>query len=340
MLAQHRVQAWFYEKEHDEELTRRRGASESRSAEAPERNVLPTAVVITENHRFSVQFPSSAALGPQASAWPHFRVFTPRGPKCMLAHGFAGSSRSPARGPSGAGCRPFVDFRIASPLASEMKYQNVCVEGFGYTLAEEIVTSEEIETWLKPLYDRLRLSPGRLEMLTGIRQRRFWPRGELPSQKSVESAARALQAASVDPREIGCLIHASVCRDFLEPATACTVHHRLGLPHECLIYDVSNACLGILDGIVQVANMIELGQIRAGLVVGTEGGRQLVETTIARLNADTTLGRNELKRAIASLTIGSGSVGRAVDAPRFEPHAKPLARRHGPHRHALSRPVP
>ena len=69
---------------------------------------------------------------------------------------------------------------------------------------------------------------------------------------------------------------------FFEPATACTVHHRLGLPNDCLIYDVSNACLGILNGIVQVANMIELGQIRAGLVVGTEGGRQLVETTIAR----------------------------------------------------------
>ena len=201
-----------------------------------------------------------------------------------------------------------VRFRSASPLASEMKYQNVCLESFGYTLPEEIVTSKQIESWLKPLYDRLRLSPGRLEMMTGIRERRFWPRGELPSQKSVESAARALQAASVDPREIGCLIHASVCRDYLEPATACTVHHRLGLPHECLIYDVSNACLGILNGIVQVANMIELGQIRAGLVVGTEGGRQLVETTIARLNADTTLGRNELKRAIASLTIGSGSV--------------------------------
>jgi 3-oxoacyl-[acyl-carrier-protein] synthase III len=189
-----------------------------------------------------------------------------------------------------------------------MKYQNVCLEGFGYTLADEIVSSEELENWLKPLYDRLRLSTGRLEMITGIRERRFWPRGTLPSEKSVESGARAIQATGVDPHEIGCLIHASVCRDFLEPATACTVHHRLGLSQRCLIYDVSNACLGILNGIVQVANMIELGQIRAGLVVGTEGSRQLVETTVAELNENTTLSRNDLKSAIASLTIGSGSV--------------------------------
>jgi len=58
---------------------------------------------------------------------------------------------------------------------------------------------------------------------------------------------------------------------------------------------------------VQVANMIELGQVRAGLVVGSEGGRQLVETTIAELNANASLAREDVKRAVASLTIGSAS---------------------------------
>jgi 3-oxoacyl-[acyl-carrier-protein] synthase-3 len=189
-----------------------------------------------------------------------------------------------------------------------MKYQHVCIAGFGHTPAEEIVSSEQLEAWLAPLYRRLRLQPGRLELITGIRERRFWPRGMLPSEKSVASAEHAIGAAGIDRGKIGALIHASVCRDHLEPATACTVHHRLGLGNHCLIYDVSNACLGILNGIVQVANMIELGQIRAGLVVGTEGSRQLVETTIAQLNTDETIGRSDLKRAIASLTIGSGSV--------------------------------
>jgi acyl-CoA:acyl-CoA alkyltransferase len=56
-----------------------------------------------------------------------------------------------------------------------------------------------------------------------------------------------------------------------------------------------------------VANMIELGQIRAGVVVGTESGRALVESTIAHLNSDTSLSRQDIKTAFASLTIGSGS---------------------------------
>ena len=188
-----------------------------------------------------------------------------------------------------------------------MHYQNVCLEALGYTLPEEIVTSDEIERRLAPLYQRLRLPEGRLELMTGIRQRRFWAPGVLPSDQSVESGQRALRAADLDRRHIGALIHGSVCRDYLEPATACRVHHRLGLPPQCLIYDVSNACLGLMNGVLQAANMIELGQIRAALVVGTESSRPLVETTIDALNRDTSLTRAQVKQAFASLTIGSGS---------------------------------
>ena len=71
--------------------------------------------------------------------------------------------------------------------------------------------------------------------------------------------------------------------------------------------DVSNACLGLLNGIVQVANMVELGQIRAGLVVGTEDCRALLENTVEILNRDTSLTRDQVKQVVASLTIGSGS---------------------------------
>jgi len=188
-----------------------------------------------------------------------------------------------------------------------MRYQNVFVEGLACTLPEEIVTSAEIEARLSPLYRRLRLPEGRLELMTGIRERRFWPAGMLPSAASIETADKLLASSGIDRREIGALVHGSVCRDYLEPATAAGVHHALGLPADCLVYDVSNACLGLLNGMIQVAAMIELGQIRAGLVVGTEDARPLVENTIRALNTDETLSRDAMKLAVASLTIGSGS---------------------------------
>ncbi len=200
-----------------------------------------------------------------------------------------------------------VPCRDFQPLQDAMHYQNVCLEAFGYTLPQEIVTSEEIERRLEPLYRRLRLPAGRLELMSGIGERRFWEPEVLPSDKSVESGEKALRAAGLERRHVGALIHGSVCRDYLEPATACRVHHRLGLPPACTIYDVSNACLGLLNGILQAANMIELGHVRAALVVGTESSRPLIETTIETLNRDLSLTREAVKSAVASLTIGSGS---------------------------------
>jgi len=188
-----------------------------------------------------------------------------------------------------------------------MRYQHVCLEALGYSLPEQVVTSDELEHRLAPAYERLRLPAGRLELITGIRQRRFFPSGTSPGRISAQSAQRALEVSGIEPRHIGALVHGSVCRDYLEPATACGVHHALRLPPNCLVYDVSNACLGLLTGLLQVANMIELGQIRAGLVVGTECGRALVENTIERLNRDPAIDRQGVKQFVASLTIGSAS---------------------------------
>jgi 3-oxoacyl-[acyl-carrier-protein] synthase-3 len=188
-----------------------------------------------------------------------------------------------------------------------MRYENVCLETIAHILPDEIVTSEEIEARLEPLYTRLRLPQGRLELMTGIRERRFWPPGMFVGEQSIVTAEKAIAQSGIEKKYFGALLHGSVCRDYLEPATACGVHHTLGLPRECVVYDLSNACLGLLNGAVQIANMIELGQIRAGVVVGTENGRQLVENTIRQLNGDTSLSRNDIKLSVASMTIGSGS---------------------------------
>ncbi|MFP6768082.1 MAG: 3-oxoacyl-[acyl-carrier-protein] synthase III C-terminal domain-containing protein, partial [Planctomycetaceae bacterium] len=63
----------------------------------------------------------------------------------------------------------------------------------------------------------------------------------------------------------------------------------------------------LLNGCLLLANMIELGQVSAGVIVGTEIGRGLVEGTIETLLADDSLTRQTIKPAFASLTIGSGS---------------------------------
>ncbi len=188
-----------------------------------------------------------------------------------------------------------------------MRFANVCLESIGAEIPAETWSSDAIEARLSPLYDRLNLPAGRLELMSGITERRVWSPGTMPSGPSIESCKDALEIASFDRGRVGCLIHASVCRDFLEPATASRVHHGVDLPSRCWVYDVSNACLGLINGAVQIASMIEAGVIEAGIVVGTENSRPLLEQTIATLNADASITRKTVKPAFASLTIGSGS---------------------------------
>jgi len=188
-----------------------------------------------------------------------------------------------------------------------MRYQHVCVEAVSYLLPPHVVTSDEIESQLGPVYRKLGLPEGRLELMTGIRERRFWDRGIRPGQISAVTAELAITASGLARERFGCLIHGSVCRDQLEPATASGVHHAVHLPNSAVVLDVSNACLGLLNGVLLLANMIELGQVQAGVIVGTEDGRDLVEGTIESLLANPDVTRNDVKLAFASLTIGCGS---------------------------------
>jgi 3-oxoacyl-[acyl-carrier-protein] synthase III len=188
-----------------------------------------------------------------------------------------------------------------------MRYQHVCIETFAAILPPHVVTSAEIEARLTPVYERLGLPAGRLELMSGIRERRFFEPGTRPGQVSARTAQLCLAHSGIDPRSIGAVVHGSVCRDQMEPATAAGVHHALGVPDDCFVLDVSNACLGLLNGALLIADLIETGRIRAGIVVGTEIGRPLVEGTIDSLLADSTLTRQSIKPAFASLTIGSGS---------------------------------
>ena len=186
-----------------------------------------------------------------------------------------------------------------------MRFNNVNLESLGYYLPENIVSSDDLERRLAPVYDRLKLSVGRLEMMSGIKERRFYDEGVLPSEISSKAGEVAIQKSGLDRSEIGCLINASVCRDFLEPATATVIHNNLKLPQNSAVFDISNACLGVLNGMLHVANMIEMGQISAGLIVAGENGGPLVNATIENLLARPEVNRNDVKTAFASLTIGS-----------------------------------
>ncbi len=189
-----------------------------------------------------------------------------------------------------------------------IQYSKVCLHTFGYELPPRILTSEDIEKRLAPVYERLKLTPGRLELMSGIKERRLWPPDTRPSQVATLAGKAVLKKGDIAAQEVRCLIFTSVSRDMMEPATASFVHRNLGLSGDCLVFDLSNACLGFLDGMIMLANMIELGQVDNGLVVSGETAEELIESTMTSLLSDDTMSRKGIKPAFASLTIGSGAV--------------------------------
>lgn len=188
-----------------------------------------------------------------------------------------------------------------------MLFENVSILGLAHVDAPHRVSSAEIEDRLAPAFARFGMRPDILRTIAGIEARRFWDEGTMPSDAATLAAEKVLAETGLDRGRVGVLVNTSVCRDYVEPSTACIVHGNLGLRPHCRNFDLGNACLAFIDGMELVAALIERGEIDYGLIVDGEGSRYVIEQTIARMLSDEAT--PELLRAqFATLTLGSGAV--------------------------------
>ena len=184
--------------------------------------------------------------------------------------------------------------------------------------ASRVVSSAAFDEALADTYRRVGLRPGLLERLAGIRERRWWADGVTFVDGAAEAGAKAVSESGVDPAAIGLMVNTSVSRRYLEPSTAVAVHHALGLPRSCQNFDVTNACLGFVNGMELAAAMIDSGMVEYALIVNGEDSRPVQERTIERLNGPGTVSQDVLAQ-FATLTLGSGAaamvLGRADEHP-------------------------
>jgi 3-oxoacyl-[acyl-carrier-protein] synthase III len=184
--------------------------------------------------------------------------------------------------------------------------------------AARVVTSAELDDRLTDTYQRVRLRPGLLERLVGIRERRWWPDGVTFVDGAAMAGAKAISESGIDPSDIGLMVNTSVSRQHLEPSTATAVHHALGLPSSCQNFDVTNACLGFVNGMELAGAMIDAGFVDYALVVNGEDSQTVQELTIDNLSRPGTTSRDVISQ-FATLTLGSGAaamvLGRADRHP-------------------------
>ena len=185
------------------------------------------------------------------------------------------------------------------------------IESLATIDAPDVVTSDWIEKQFADTLERLGVPFGILEGLTGIKERRVWPIDVRYYKEAVKVAEKAIEKANIDPQEIGCLINASVCRDYIEPSQASLVHGDMyggeGLSPDCLNFDVTNACLSFVNAMDIMRLLIDAGRVKYGLIVSCEGSRYALDSTLELLSKPD-CDMQTFRDNFALLTIGSANV--------------------------------
>lgn len=196
-----------------------------------------------------------------------------------------------------------------------MKFSNVYIDAIGYELPSSVVMTSDLEDELSDVYEKLNIPQGQIEEMTGIYERRWWKHGSVMSDCAAAAGRRAFEKCSVKPEDIGMLVYSGVCRDNFEPATAAAAAGKLGIGGNALVFDIGSACLGVINGIIEVASHIELGHIKAGMVISSESAREINTVTIEKMKEFCSI--DFFLQSIAVLTGGSGAVGVIVTDGSF-----------------------
>jgi 3-oxoacyl-[acyl-carrier-protein] synthase-3 len=189
--------------------------------------------------------------------------------------------------------------------------------------APVVVPSTVFDERLAPTLKRLRLPRGLLSRVAGVHERRWWDDEMTFDDAATAAGAKALAEAGIDAGDVGLLINTSVTRTFLEPSVASRIHSGLSLPSSALNFDLTNACLGFVNGMTLAAQLIDSGQVRYAVIVNGEDPRPTQEATLARMTSPETT-RESFLEEFATLTLGAGAAAAVLGPAHLHPGAHRL----------------
>ncbi|MGO1256730.1 3-oxoacyl-ACP synthase III [Microbacterium gubbeenense] len=201
---------------------------------------------------------------------------------------------------------------------STTRHSNVALLGLAEAIAPVEVSSRSFDERLSDTLRELRLPQGLLQRVAGVSSRRNWENPTDYIEGAASAGRDALAQAGVAAHQIGLLINTSVSRETLEPSVAVAVHDSIGLSPAAMNFDITNACLGFVNGMTVAASMIDSGQIDYALIVAGEDMSRVQEVTVARLQRPG-ITREEYLNEFATLTLGSGAVAAVIGRADLHP---------------------
>jgi len=136
------------------------------------------------------------------------------------------------------------------------------IVGTGSYLPEKVLSNRDLERIVDTSDEWIRTR-------TGIHQRHVAADDQVASDLALEASRRALQAAGLDPQQIGLLVVATTTPDMIFPSTACILQSKLGIA-DAPAFDIQAVCSGFVYALNTADLYVRSGQCRYALVVGTE----------------------------------------------------------------------
>lgn len=136
------------------------------------------------------------------------------------------------------------------------------IAGSGSYLPERRVSNQDLEKIVDTSADWI-------VQRTGIAYRHFAGETETTSMMSVKAAQKALEAASLTPDDIDCIIVATTTPDKTFPSVAVHVQAALGMEHG-FGFDVQAVCSGFVYALNVASGLIANGTAKRALVIGAD----------------------------------------------------------------------
>ena len=164
-------------------------------------------------------------------------------------------------------------------------------------LPNTVVKSVDLMDELK-LESKYDISRKIIDEKMGIKERRFVDSHDNShSLLATKAAEKMFEGSSITPADIDCVIYCGIDRDTVEPSAAHSIQHQLGA--NGFVFDVSNACHGVCDGMFIADSFIKRGYDNV-LLVTAEIASEVTKAAIESIHKD----RNNLNKMFGALTVG------------------------------------
>lgn len=149
----------------------------------------------------------------------------------------------------------------------------VRLTGVGGYLPRDVVTNDDLARKFG-----IETSDEWIRTRTGIGQRRIASGDETTSSMAAEAARQALEYAGVDASQVDAVLVATATPDQVFPAVAVQVQARLGMTAG-FGFDISAACSGFVYALATATALMQSGQAKKVLVIGSEVFSRLLDWT-------------------------------------------------------------